>query len=500
MNGPTTTRQTQKDITLAIIGAGMGGVLMGIKLKEAGFHNFVILEKGDRVGGTWRENTYPGLHCDFPSHFYSYSFFQNPNWSRRFSPGPEIREYLESAAHVFGVHDTIRFNSKVVDGQWENDRWTITLEGGETLVSDILITATGYLHVPNFPEIPGLESFAGAKFHTAQWDHSVTLAHKRIGIIGTGSTSTQLVAELAGKVGKLSVFQRTPQWVAQQDNPAYSEEEKQAFIADPSLLAKMYEDEKAEMVTLADGAILGGNADARAFLESNVRDNLARVKDPVLRGKLTPNYAPGCKRIVISPRFYEAIQDPGCELVIEPITGIEPGGVRTDDGALHELDVLIIATGYDTQAYFRPLRLTGAEGQRIEDIWRERPVAFRTMTVPHMPNFFMVEGPFSPIGNVCAFLTAELQVAHIIKLIRIAADQGVALAPCEDATRELLATYRDAARTTIWATGGCVSWYQDSEGVPTLYPFPNQTFEAEMTTDPDLAEYVVTPRRAQVAP
>ena len=201
---------------------------------------------------------------------------------------------------------------------------------------------------------------------------------------------------------------------------------------------------------------------------------------------------------MISPRFYEAIQDPGCELVTDRITAVEPGGVRTDDGALHELDVLVLATGYDTQAYFRPLRLTGAGGRRIEDIWCERPVAFRTMTVPHMPNFFMVEGPFSPIGNVCAFLTAELQVAHIIKLIHIAADESVALSPREDATAALLATYRDAARTTIWATGGCVSWYQDSEGVPTLYPFPNQTFEAEMTADPDLAEYVVTPRRVEV--
>jgi len=498
MTGSTTTNPDRHNVSLAIIGAGMGGVLMAIKLKEAGFTNFVILEKGDRVGGTWRENTYPGLHCDFPSHFYSYSFFQNPNWSHRFSPGPEIRAYLESAAHVFGVHDAIRFNSKVVDGRWENDAWTITLESGEIMVRDILITATGYLHVPNFPDIAGLDSFAGAKFHTAQWDHSVTLADKRIGIIGTGSTSTQLVAELAGKVAKLTVFQRTPQWVAQQDNPAYTDAEKAVFAADPSLLAKMYEDEKAEMVTLADGAILGGNPDARAFLESNVRENLARVKDPVLRAKLTPDYAPGCKRIVISPRFYEAIQDPGCELVTERIARVEPGGVRTDDGALHELDVLVLATGYDTQAYFRPLRLTGADGRLIEDIWRERPVAFRTMTVPHMPNFFMVEGPFSPIGNVCAFLTAELQVAHIIKLIRIAAEQGVALAPREDATAALLATYREAARKTIWATGGCVSWYQDAEGVPTLYPFPNQTFEAEMTADPDLAEYVVKPRRAQV--
>ena len=500
MTGPNTAEPARKGVSLAIIGAGMGGVLMAIKLKEAGFTDFVILEKGDSVGGTWRENTYPGLHCDFPSHFYSYSFFQNPNWSRRFSPGPEIRAYLESAAHVFGVHDAIRFNSKVVDGRWENDAWTITLESGETMVSDILITATGYLHVPNFPDIAGLDSFAGAKFHTAQWDHSVTLADKRIGIIGTGSTSTQLVAELAGKVPKLTVFQRTPQWVAQQDNPAYTEADKAAFAADPSLLAKMYEDEKAEMVTLADGAILGGNPDARAYLEANVRDNLARVQDPVLRAKLTPDYAPGCKRIVISPRFYEAIQDPGCELVTERIAGVETGGVRTDDGTLHELDVLVIATGYDTQAYFRPLRLTGADGYKIEDIWRERPVAFRTMTVPHMPNFFMVEGPFSPIGNVCAFLTAELQVAHIIKLISIAAEQGVALAPREDATAALLATYREAARKTIWATGGCVSWYQDSEGVPTLYPFPNQTFEAEMTADPDLAEYVVTPRHAQVTP
>lgn len=481
------------DPRIAVIGAGMGGVLMAIKLKEAGYRNVVVLEKGDRVGGTWRENTYPGLHCDFPSHFYSYSFFHNPDWSHRFSPGPEIRDYLERAARVFGVFDCIRFNSKVVDGRWTGSDWAITLEGGEALAADILITATGYLHVPNFPDIEGIDSFAGAKFHTAQWDHAVPLADRRIGIIGTGSTSTQLVAELAGKVPRLTVFQRTPQWVVQQDNPAYSEEEKAAFAADPSLLVQMYEAQKAEMVNLADGAILGGSAEARAYLVANVHENLARVKDPELRRKLTPDYEPGCKRIVISPRFFAAIQDPACELVTDRIVRIEPDGVRTADGALHTLDVLVLATGYDTQAYFRPLQLTGAGGMPIAEVWRERPVAFRTMTVPHMPNFFMVEGPFSPIGNVCAFLTAELQVAHILKLIGIAVDHGAAIAPREEATCALLETYRDAARTTIWATGGCVSWYQDADGVPTLYPFPNQTFEAEMTADPDLNEYVLTP-------
>ena len=289
------------------------------------------------------------------------------------------------------------------------------------------------------------------------------------------------------------MFQRTPQWVVQQDNPAYSEAEKAAFAADPSLLVQMYEAQKAEMVNLADGAILGGNAEARAYLVANVHENLARVKDPELRRKLTPDYEPGCKRIVISPRFFEAIQDLACDLVTDRIVRIEPEGVRTADGALHALDVLVLATGYDTQAYFRPLQLTGAGGIPIAEVWRERPVAFRTMTVPHMPNFFMVEGPFSPIGNVCAFLTAELQVAHILKLIGIAVNRGAAIVPREEATRALLETYRAAARTTIWATGGCVSWYQDADGVPTLYPFPNQTFEAEMTADPDLGEYVLTP-------
>ncbi|OYU34320.1 NAD(P)/FAD-dependent oxidoreductase [Novosphingobium sp. PASSN1] len=303
-------KRHKKDISLAIIGAGMGGILMAIKLKEAGFHNFVILEKGDRVGGTWRENTYPGLHCDFPSHFYSYSFFHNPNWSHRFSCGPEIRDYFESAAHAFDVHDSIRFNSKVVDGRWEQDRWTVTLEGGETFAVDMLIAATGYLHVPKFPDIEGVESFSGAKFHTTQWDHSLALEDKRIGIIGTGSTSVQLVSELAGKVKKLTVFQRTAQWVLQQDNPAYSDEERRAFASDPSLLDALYEEMKAEMVLLADGAVLGGNAEARAFLVANAEENLARVKDPELRRKLTPDYEPGCKRLAMSPNFYEAIQHP----------------------------------------------------------------------------------------------------------------------------------------------------------------------------------------------
>ncbi|MBL6749954.1 MAG: NAD(P)/FAD-dependent oxidoreductase [Nevskia sp.] len=476
-------------LSAVVIGAGMAGVLMGIRLKDAGVGSLVILEKGGSVGGTWRENTYPGLHCDFPSHLYRYSFDPNPEWSHHFSPGAEIRQYFENAARKFGVFDRIRFDSEVAEARWNGAGWEVKLVDGRVFAADVLISATGFLHVPRYPDIPGLKDFARPCFHTARWDHAVPLDGRRVGLVGTGSTATQVVCALANRAARLCVFQRTPQWVMRLDNPAYSEADKAAFRKDPALMEARFREMEQQMVYLADGAIQGRNAEARAWLERNVQDNLASVRDPVLRQKLTPDYQVGCKRLVMSPSFYESIQHPACELVTAKIERIVAEGVRTNDGGLHALDVLVLATGFDPQAYFCPVKLFGEQGRSIDEVWANGPRAYRSMTVPYMPNFFMIEGPFSPVGNVSAILIAEWQSEYIVNCIAAGAARKVALVPDAQKTEAMMQAYKAATRDTIWFTGGCRSWYLDQDGVPILYPHPAQQFEQEMRRAPDLAEY-----------
>lgn len=482
-------KPTMRRLRVVVIGGGMAGVLVAIKLKQAGVENFVVLEKGDAIGGTWRENRYPGLHCDFPSHVYRYSFYPNPEWSKRFSPGPEIRRYFEKAAHHFGVFQHIRFNSEVMEARWEEGEWHVSVRGGPTFVADAVVAATGFLHVPRLPEIPGLRSFAGPCFHTARWDARVALEGKRVGLIGTGSTATQLVCALADRVGKLVIFQRTAQWVAKVENPAITDEERAAFRADPASMDRLFQSLYQEMVGLADGAILGRDPALRQWLEANVRDNLATVRDPDLRRKLTPDYSVGCKRLVMSPDFYEKVQKESCELVTERIDRVVPEGVIVEGDALHRLDVLVLATGFDPQAYFLPMSVTGENGRSITDVWRDGPVAYRAMTVPHMPNFFMIEGPFSPAANVSAILIAEWQTGYIMRCLSAIAEHRIAIVPDPDRTRDLLQTYRMRTRDTVWFTGGCKSWYLDREGLPIMYPFPAEQFEREIKAPLDLSEY-----------
>ena len=474
-----------------VIGAGMSGVLMAIRLMQAGIDDVTIYEKGDRVGGTWRENSYPGLRCDVPSHHYCYSFDPNPEWSSYCSSGAEIRQYFEDSAKRFGVFDRIRFNAAVVEGRWENKQWRLTLADGSVDQADVLISAAGILHIPAIPAIPGIDSFAGAMFHTARWDHSIALADKRVGIIGTGSTAAQVISAQAGNTRQFSIFQRTAQWVIRVPNPSFSEKQKKRFRTYPFLLRWHYENLRLQLAALMTGAIMGQDPAARQALEAGLEANLESVVDPELRSKLRPDYLAGCKRLVMSPDFYEAIQRPQTELITTKIAGIEPEGVRTSDGQMYPLDVLILATGFDPNAYLRPVRLYGRNGRSLDEVWAARPIAYHSMAVPDMPNFFMLEGPFSPIGNLSVVLISEWQADYVMRCVDIVRRERVALSPTPEATDELMTRYRAAARKTIWATGGCRSWYQDEEGVPIIYPFSPDDFRAETQGEPDRLDFVI---------
>lgn len=468
----------------------MSGILAGYRLHQMGFDDYIIYEKGDSVGGTWRENSYPGLHCDVPAHHYCYSFALNPNWSKAFAPGPEIWAYFNRQAHELGVHDHIRFNSEVVDAKWDGAQWNTTQRDGSADSAGILISATGFLHQIAMPDIPGLETFAGHKFHTARWDHNVPLDDARIGIIGTGSTAAQIVSALAGHVRKLELFQRTPQWVLNVPQTEFSAEQREEFARKPEMMQALY-DEAAHFTRETTRAVMGIDEEGRAALVRNCRENLERVKDPELRARLTPDYAPGCKRLIMSPDFYEAIQRPGTELVTAGIERIVERGVMTSDGVVHELDVLVLATGFDPTAYVRPMTMTGEGGRTLADLWAEQPVAYQCVTVPHMPNFFMIGGPYSPVGNISLVLMAEWQVDYIEKCITHIADNDVALSPDPAVTARYIADIRAAARKTIWATGGCQSWYLDAEGVPAIYPYPSEAFRDETLGGPDFSRFEV---------
>jgi cation diffusion facilitator CzcD-associated flavoprotein CzcO len=480
--------QTRQPIRCAVIGAGMAGILSAIKLAEAGITDYTVYEKADRVGGTWRENTYPGLACDVPSHLYSYSFALSAEWSRHYSPGPEILAYFERVAEEHGIMSHIRFGQPVTACRFVDGRWHLETAAGTTDVVDVVIAATGVLHHPNQPDIDGLDRFGGAAFHSSRWDHGVELDGARVGIVGTGSTAVQLVSGIVERVGHLTLFQRTAQWVMPQENPPHSDEERAALRAHPEQLARTHQD-LSDLFDLFSNAVVDTESAAIKMIERACLANLEKnVHDPELRERLRPDYRPACKRLVISPDFYAAIQRPHAELVTEPIRGVEPEGVRTEDGRLHPLDVLVLATGFRANAFVRPMEVVGRDGRSIEQAWTPRPEAYLSISVPGFPNFFMVNGPNGPVGNFSLIEVAEIQVRYIMQLIeriRAGACRQVSARP------EALAAFErarvEAARHTVWSTG-CRSWYLDDRGVPAVWPWSFVRFREEMRA-PDPAAY-----------
>lgn len=481
-----------RSLRFIVMGAGMAGILSAIRLRESGYDDVVVYEKADRPGGTWRENTYPGLTCDVPSHNYTYSFAPNPDWTRHLPPGSEIYDYFEAVARRHGVMDITRFGQEVTRAEFADGRWRIETAGGIVDHADVLIAATGILHHPSYPDIAGLDRFAGTCFHSARWDHAVPLDGRRIGVIGNGSTGVQIVSALAGRAGRLKHFQRTAQWISKVDNALFTDEQRAAWRADPSLLKHLKNDENFAMLTraFADG-VSDAESEAMLAIQAACLKNLEEsVRDPVLREKLRPDYRAVCKRLVSSPDYYEAIQHPNAELVTDRIVGVEPEGVRTADGTLHALDVLVLATGFRADRFVRPMQLAGRNGVRLDDVWSRRPSAYLSIAVPDFPNFFLINGPSSPVGNFSLIDIAEREVAYLLQLVDLLRDRR-----CSEitVTPEAMADYERrriaAAKNTIWATG-CKSWYLDAEGVPSSWPWNYDAF-AEAMRAPKLEDYAI---------
>ncbi len=484
-------RERTKSPRIAILGAGFSGMGMAIALKRRGLDNFTIYEKADEVGGTWRENVYPGVACDVPSHLYSFSFEPNPDWSKRFSPGGEIWDYMKKVARKHDLYAKARFGKKVVRIRHDGIKWMIDFADGSGAEADIVISGLGGLHEPNIPPFNERETFRGPIFHTAQWRGDVDLKGKRVAVIGSAASAVQVVPEIAPLVSRLEIFQRTANWVMPRPSYAYPAWAKKLFRAVPPL-ARLYRGFYFSLMEWRHKAFEGGDNYVKRFVSKTFMKHMdEQVKDPALRARLTPSYPVGCKRILISDRYLPAVQRDNVDIVTEAIERFEEGGVRTKDGRLHRADVIILATGFKPFNLLDSIEVAGPAGVTLAETWKGGVAAHRTVAVPGFPNFFMLLGPNSGLGHNSVILMIEAQVNYVVQLIEeMRARRAAAVEP----TREAAAAYdrrlqRDL-KDMVWA-GGCQSWYLDETGRNyTLYPHTVRAFIREMRT-PELMEYAL---------
>jgi cation diffusion facilitator CzcD-associated flavoprotein CzcO len=480
-----------KTLRYIVIGAGMSGILAAVRLKKDGIDNFIVYEKGETVGGTWRENRYPGLTCDVPAHCYTYSFAPYAGWSAFYAPGPEIRDYFERVVDEHDVRAHIRLASNVIACEWDGQRWHVQLEDGTKDSADIVIAASGVLHHINMPDIPGMQSFEGAIFHSARWDYDVKTTGKRIGVVGNGSTGVQIVTALSQQDCEIVHFQRSPQWIMPVQQFAYTDDDRKAFADDPSRIEALRNgDEYWGGIRRFNEAIVDPDSPAMKEIETLCLQNLeTSVRDPELREKLRPNYRAACKRLIYSWGYYEAAQRPNVTIEVGRIEGIEPKGIRMEDGSFHALDVIALATGFRADRFIRPTRVIGRDGIDLDDVWRERPSAYYAITIPGFPNFFMLNGPTGPVGNFSLIDIAERQWAYIEQLLApIRSGEKARVESLPEAMDDYNKRRTSAARDTIFGSG-CTSWYLDKDGVPLTWPWSYDAFADAMAT-PRLNDFV----------
>ncbi len=448
---------------VAIIGAGFGGLGAAIRLQQAGFTDFLVFDAGDEVGGTWRDNTYPGCACDVPSHLYSFSFALNPDWSDTFSGQQEIWDYLRACADRFGVRDRIRLRHEVTDARWDSaaQRWRITTSQGE-YAARVVITAAGPLSDPAVPDIPGIGDFAGTVFHSARWNHDHDLTGRNVAVIGTGASAIQFVPRIQPKVGRLSLFQRTPAWIMPRRSRPITRFEKAVFRHVPGAQRLV----RGSLYWLRDGMGVGFLHPGVNRFASRISLRLLRkqVPEPELRRKLTPRYAMGCKRVLISNDFWPSVAKSNVDLVTEPIARIETDAVVTADGTRHEVDTLILGTGFHVTDPPVVHHIRGRSGRTLAEAWSPSMYAYRGTTVPDFPNLFFLLGPNTGLGHTSVVLMIEAQLQQVVRTLKHMRTNGiVALEPTASAQQEWSRTIDRKMRGTVWETG-CQSWYLDSTG------------------------------------
>jgi cation diffusion facilitator CzcD-associated flavoprotein CzcO len=450
-----------------IIGTGFSGLGMAIELQRRSVE-FLILEKADEIGGTWRDNSYPGCACDVPSHLYSFSFEPKATWSKLFSPQPEIWDYLKGVTDKYGLRRYTRFNSLVDRAHWDDSeyRWHVFTADGQEFVAQFLISGAGALHIPLIPDIEGKDEFRGVAFHSAQWDHSVDLTGKRVAVIGTGASAIQIVPEIVNDVSELQLYQRTPPWVVPRPNKPFPEGLKRAFAYVPGLRLAV----RSGIYWWLEG--LGFAMTRRPALLRAVelvgKFNIRRaVKDKELRRELTPTYRAGCKRILYSPNYYQGVANPKTQLITDRIARITPDGIVTADGTERKVDVIVFATGFHVTDSYTYVDIKGAGGEDLVDRWnREGVVAHHGVAVADMPNLFFLLGPNTGLGHTSVVFMIESQIRYAAQAIAAVDKAGAqALAPTRAAADAYNAELQRDLAGTVWNTGGCRSWYMDEHGV-----------------------------------
>ena len=483
-------------VHVLVVGAGFAGLGAAIKLDQAGFADFLVVDKGDSVGGTWRDNTYPGAACDVPSQLYSFSFAPNPGWSRSFSPQPEIHAYLQDVAQASGVLDRFHFGVTVEDATWDeaDQCWTVATTAG-TVVADVVISGSGGLSEPKNPDIAGIDDFEGEIFHTARWNHAVDLTGKRVAVIGTGASAIQVIPEIAKKVGHLDVYQRTAPWVMPRHDRSYTRLEKLGFRYLPGL-------QKAYRTAIYWGRetyvpaftwqpkIL---APVQSIAEGNIRKG---INDPALRAKVTPDFAMGCKRILISNTYYPALAQQNVDVITDRIAEITPHGIVTANGATRDIDVLIVATGFFTTDQPIAHHIKGRDGRTLGDVWAENGMAsYKGTTAAGFPNLFQIVGANTGLGHSSMVFMIESQIAYIISALQqMGAKEISSVEPRAEAQAAWNEDLQRRMKRTVWSTGGCASWYLDEHGRnTTLWPRTTFRFRSLLRTF-DIEKYVVTAR------
>lgn len=462
---------------VAIIGAGFSGLCLAIQLRKAGIHSFTILEKEERLGGTWRDNTYPGACCDVPSIFYCFSFEQRTDWPRKWSPQSEILDYMDHCAEKYGILPHIRFGAEVESARFDETggTWHVRIRGGEEVEADVLVSGMGQLHKPYVPDLPGLGSFRGVRFHSARWRHDVDLSGQRVGVIGNAASAIQFVPQIAPQVERLVVFQRTPNWMIPRGDRPYGPRE-QRWLARVPGLAKLYRFWiwiRAELLLYP--AVRGHRWSSRALERQALATMREHIRDPEMRQALTPDYPVCGKRVLISDDYYPALTRANVELETGGIERITEDGVLCRDGRHHPLDVLVLATGFDTTHFVEPVKIEGREGRRLQEAWKDGAEAYLGLTVAGFPNFFLMYGPNTNLGHNSIIFMIECQSRYILACLERLRREGIGQM---DLRPEVMAAYnrrlqRDLAGTAWDRTAR--SWYKNEAGRITNN-WPHSTF------------------------